>query len=96
MWTFNADKALRQLETGESSDAMVNFLDFSLKQIDAMVELVRSQLTRQQRTLMGALLTIDVHARDVTRTLVSKEIKKLSDFDWTKQLRYYWAPSVHI
>ena len=55
-----------------------------------MVALVRTQLTGQQRTLICAILTIDVHARDVTRAIVSKKIDSLTDFEWTKQLRYYW------
>ena len=55
-----------------------------------MVAQVRMPLNKQQRTLLGALLTIDVHARDVVRTLVRKEVHSLSDFEWTKQLRYYW------
>lgn len=45
---------------------------------------------RQQRTLMGALITIDVHARDVVRFMVKSEICSVTDFEWTKQLRYYW------
>jgi len=69
---------------------MEHFLDFSLRQIDAMVDLVRTNLTKHQRTLLGALLTIDVHARDVVRTMVQKKTSMLSDFEWTKQLRYYW------
>ena len=90
LWTFNGTKALKAIENGEDINAMQKFLDFSLKQIDAMVDLVRSPLDKQQRCLLGALLTIDVHARDVVRTLVSKEIGSLTDFEWTKQLRYYW------
>ena len=87
MWTFNADKALQALESGESTTSMRHFLDFSLAQIENMVQLVKSELTKQQRTLMGALLTIDVHARDVTRALVAKNICRMNDFEWTKQLR---------
>lgn len=45
---------------------------------------------RQQRTLMGALITIDVHARDVVRFMVKSGVCSVSDFEWTKQLRYYW------
>ena len=56
---------------------MDQFLRFSLRQIDAMVDLIRAPLDRQQRTLLGALLTIDVHARDVIRTLVAKKIGDL-------------------
>lgn len=55
-----------------------------------MVTLVRMQLSKLQRILICALLTIDVHARDVTRAIVAKKIESLSDFEWTKQLRYYW------
>eukprot|EP01038_Epipyxis_sp_PR26KG_P008413 gene8413-11380_t len=95
LWTANSTIALMQIEATyedvlEDKDAMKKFLRFSLKQIDAMVDLVRTPLDRQQRTLLGALLTIDVHARDVTRALVTKEVGSLSDFEWTKQLRYYW------
>ena len=93
-WTANGESAIRKLGSGEDLTAMSNFLDFSLKQIDAMVDLVRTQLTGQQRTLIGALLTIDVHARDVTRTLNAKGTSSLTDFDWTKQLRYYWDEEV--
>lgn len=39
---------------------------------------------------MGALITIDVHARDVVRFMVKKGVCSVSDFEWTKQLRYYW------
>lgn len=90
LWTANGEGAIRKMDSGDDPFAMASFLDFSLKQIDAMVDLVRTQLTNQQRVLIGALLTIDVHARDVTRTLNTRGISSLSDFDWTKQLRYYW------
>ncbi len=96
MWTQNATIALQKMggiyEEGKEADlnAMQDFLDFSLKQIDSMVRIVRQPLDGQQRTLIGALLTIDVHARDVIRAIVRKEVRSLTDFEWTKQLRYYW------
>ena len=93
IWTWNCTKALRSMEglDGAVNDkAMEQFLDFSLRQIDSMVDLVRAPLDKQQRTLLGALLTIDVHARDVVRAMVAKKVSSLSEFEWTKQLRYYW------
>eukprot|EP01041_Mallomonas_annulata_P002945 gene2945-5789_t len=90
VWTANCASSLFRIQIGESDVAMEEFMTFSLKQIDAMVDLVRTNLSRQQRTLMGALLTIDVHARDVVRALVSTKVSSLTDFEWTKQLRYYW------
>lgn len=94
LWTFNTSEALMEIEGVEGREtnpqAMEAFLNYSLKQIDAMVDLVRAPLDKQQRMCLGALLTIDVHARDVIRTMVAKKVGSLTEFEWTKQLRYYW------
>ncbi len=55
-----------------------------------MVAIVRKDLNILQRTLMGALIVLDVHARDVVTELMEKQVKNLNDFEFSKQLRYYW------
>jgi dynein heavy chain, axonemal len=94
LWTLNTSVALKEIEGGDGEEpnphAMEAFLDYSLRQIDAMVDLVRAPLDKQQRMCLGALLTIDVHARDVIRAMVAKSVSSLGEFEWTKQLRYYW------
>lgn len=55
-----------------------------------MVAIVRKNLNILQRTLMGALIVLDVHARDVVTELVHKRVNNLNDFEFSKQLRYYW------
>jgi dynein heavy chain len=86
-WTRNATEAI-------SNNKAQEFLDYSLLQIDSMVGLVRGDLQKLQRKAMGALLTIDVHARDVSVNLVKREVQKLSDFEWTRQFRYYWNDEI--
>lgn len=39
---------------------------------------------------MGALITIDVHAREVVDNMVRVRVDNVTDFDWTCRLRYYW------
>lgn len=49
--------------------------------------LVKGSLTFVQREVLSALIVIEVHARDVTQTLVDEKIKNINDFDWISQLR---------
>uniref|UniRef100_A0A6Q2WX96 Dynein axonemal heavy chain 12 n=1 Tax=Esox lucius TaxID=8010 RepID=A0A6Q2WX96_ESOLU len=76
------------LEVHEAIRAGAQLLQSQLKDI---VELVRGKLPKQTRITLGALVTIDVHARDVVMDLIDKGVSNETDFQWMAQLRYYWA-----
>ena len=54
-----------------------------------IVNLVRSKIPKLLQRTCGALIVIDVHAKEcleqISATMTSK-----NDFDWTQQLRYYY------
>ncbi|TMW60250.1 hypothetical protein Poli38472_000292 [Pythium oligandrum] len=59
-------------------------------QLSNLTRLVRTTLTRVQRALVVSLVTTDVHFRDVVDELVTKKVTSAGDFNWMRQLRYYW------
>lgn len=62
----------------------------SLKNLSQLAGIVRGDLTKLQRGTLGALITIDVHNRDIISDMIDAKVTDYSDFEWNKQMRYYW------
>ena len=89
-WTDGVEEALTMIKGGRDKKALDGFLEFSNGQINQMVDLVKTNLTRLERSVMGALIVLDVHARDVVKQMIKARVESNNDFEWTRQLRYYW------
>eukprot|EP00741_Cyanophora_paradoxa_P024436 tig00022075_g23593.t1 len=94
VWTHNVEVALEQIQSASNKMAMHEYKKFCISQLERMVALVRGQLTPLERSCMGSLIVIDVHARDVLDILIKANCEAVTDFDWIRQLRYYWEEDV--
>nr|XP_061802869.1 dynein axonemal heavy chain 12-like [Nerophis lumbriciformis] len=93
-WTSEVHEAIRG-----GAEGVKNCLHQLQKQLSDIVGLVRGKLPKQTRITLGALVTIDVHARDVVLELIDHGVVNENDFRWLAQLRYYWSNGdvrVHI
>ena len=89
-WAVNVHKALNSIEAGENANALKEFFQFHNTQLADMAAVVRGDLTKNQRGVMGATIVIDVHAREVLQILITEKAEAVTHFDWNRQLRYYW------
>uniref|UniRef100_A0A3P8ZCE8 AAA+ ATPase domain-containing protein n=1 Tax=Esox lucius TaxID=8010 RepID=A0A3P8ZCE8_ESOLU len=85
-WTLEVHEAIRA-----GAQGLKSYYQLLQSQLKDIVELVRGKLPKQTRITLGALVTIDVHARDVVMDLIDKGVSNETDFQWMAQLRYYWA-----
>jgi len=50
-----------------------------------MVRMVQTDLSRLERSLLGALIVIDVHSRDVVDDMINKSrVESETNFEWTR------------
>jgi dynein heavy chain, axonemal len=69
------------------SRGLAKYAEKCTAELNKIVELVRGTLTKLQRATCGALVVIDVHARDVTAGMARQQVEHVRDFKWESQLR---------
>ncbi|XP_066151500.1 dynein axonemal heavy chain 6 [Euwallacea fornicatus] len=65
-----------------------------IKDLDDLAVLIRTDLSAVTRKILIALITIDVHARDIIRNIVKRKVSHSNNFEWLKVLRYYWLENI--
>ncbi|KAI8807084.1 dynein heavy chain and region D6 of dynein motor-domain-containing protein [Cladochytrium replicatum] len=84
-WTLGVERAIQSGPKG-----LEDFRTKLNSELSEVIKLVRGNLTKMSRITLGALVVIDVHARDVVNFLCQENIRDINDFGWLSQLRYYW------
>eukprot|EP00759_Apiculatamorpha_spiralis_P058927 PhF_6_TR948/c1_g1_i1/m.1750/K10408/DNAH; dynein heavy chain, axonemal len=77
-------------DTLHAGKSLTTFSELLHKQLMEFVEVVQSPLGKVERINMGALITIEVHAKDTIDNMAEAHITDLRAFDWIKQLRFYF------
>ena len=91
MWCRDVIEALTQ---GDPREGLKNFEIKCQQQLAALAKITRQSIPKLFRNVLGALITIDVHARDIITGMIEAKVSSTEDFEWTKQLRYYWDEEI--
>ncbi|XP_023289368.1 dynein heavy chain 7, axonemal-like, partial [Orussus abietinus] len=84
-WTQQVEKALAR-----GVEGLKRYFNQCQRELNEIILIIRGKLPKQTRITLEALVTLDVHGKDVVNDLVEKEVTKNDDFNWLCQLRYYW------
>nr|XP_034195945.1 dynein heavy chain 1, axonemal-like [Osmia lignaria] len=79
------------VENGILRNNLRGYYEELLEHLDDLRDLVRAPQTDVQRLMLEAVITVEVHARDVLHRLIEEKVSNVNDFDWISQLRYYWV-----
>ena len=74
-WTKEVEEAIR-------SASIPRYFQKLQDQLDALVDLVRMKLTKQQKVTLNALIVIDVHAKDVIDNIRRVGVDDVAAFEW--------------
>lgn len=85
-WTHTLETVIMHMT--EDPEALKKHWEFSCEELLRTVELVRTDINKNLRTSLGAMVVMDVHNRDTTEELASLKISDIGEFDWLAQLRY--------
>ncbi|KAK7929355.1 hypothetical protein WMY93_005750 [Mugilogobius chulae] len=88
MWCRDMDACLEG--DHDHFAALQHFEQINIGRLNSLAALVRGHLPSLHRNIITALITIDVHARDIVTDLVQQKVDTRSNFEWQRQLRYYW------
>ena len=75
---------------GDRPAALLGYFDQAVQQLNEAAMQVGGKLNKLERKTLVALITGDVHNRDITKTMADEKVDTVNSFTWQMQLRFYW------
>ncbi|CAB1114177.1 unnamed protein product [Ectocarpus sp. CCAP 1310/34] len=89
-WTTDCSKALNAISGGNKT-ALKALKKKQVGYLNKMSDMVRGQLTKIERNKLVALITMEIHNRDVMERMIKAGCAATSDFEWLSQLRFVFS-----
>lgn len=93
-WTADVTKGLITTKERGDKKALKSLKKKQVAMLNKFSEAIRGSLNKIQRLKIVALVTIEVHARDIIEKLIKTNCNDPSAFEWLSQLRFYWERDI--
>ncbi|KYQ60378.1 Dynein heavy chain 1, axonemal [Trachymyrmex zeteki] len=82
-WTAHVEESI-------TNNTLPDYYNYMLLHLEELQKLIRGPQTEVQRLMLEAVMTIEIHAKDVLYKLIQERLININEFEWISQLRYYW------
>ncbi|XP_042320298.1 dynein axonemal heavy chain 2-like [Sceloporus undulatus] len=89
-WTADVSKCLVTCKDRGDKKYLKTMKKKQVSMLNKYSEAIRGNLTKIMRLKIVALVTVEVHARDVIERLYKSGFIDVTSFEWLSQLRLYW------
>uniref|UniRef100_F6YZ23 Dynein axonemal heavy chain 2 n=1 Tax=Monodelphis domestica TaxID=13616 RepID=F6YZ23_MONDO len=89
-WTTDVTKSLQVAKERSDKKVLKVMRKKQVSVLNKYSEAIRGNLTKILRLKIVALVTIEIHARDVIEKLYKSGLMDVNAFEWLSQLRFYW------
>jgi dynein heavy chain len=87
VWTTDCTKALVAISNG-TKGALKQQKKKQVSYLNKLTAVIRGPLSKVERNKVVALITMEIHNRDVIERMVKANCNSVSDFEWLSQLRF--------
>jgi dynein heavy chain len=78
------------LKSQNPNDALKTYQTSLISSINVVANMIAKESVLHKMLTIEAVITIEVHSRDILTTLIQEGISNVDDFEWRKNLRYEW------
>ncbi|XP_054656624.1 dynein axonemal heavy chain 2 [Dunckerocampus dactyliophorus] len=94
-WTTDVTQALITCKELDDKSGLKTMMKKQVSLLRRYSEMIRSNLSKVLRLKIVALVTVEVHARDVIAKLAKAGCNDVNAFEWLCQLRLYWEKDLN-
>ena len=89
------EKVFEDIKEG-NINALLTYAEKQVKQLDDLIQLTHSTLSKGDRTRVMVCITMDAHARDVVQKMIKNKVNTVDSFMWQSQLKHkFRVPPTH-
>ena len=93
-WCYATEESIKDMD--DEPNALENWFKTNSNNLAQLTDLVKTNLPPVKHMIIVALITTDVHSRDIIEKLRDNAVSSVTDFLWQQQLRYYWDNAAGI